>query len=265
MRGWLAAGFAALMLAPIGAQAQKPEMTKVQLGVGGKTSLYYLPLTVTEKLGYFKEAGLDVEISDFAGGARSLQALMGGSVRCRDRLVRPHDPDPGERRAHRRAGADGPFPRLRAGAAQGEGRRLQGPEGPEGHEDRRHGAGLLDALHGALHDGAGRPEAGGRLVHRHRLGQHRARRREARRSRRDLERRSDDQHSRPRGLDQDRCRYAHAGRHAAGVWRAISGRDALHHGGFRGEESEHRAGAGDRAGARPEVGSAATRRKRSPR
>ena len=55
-------------------------MAKVHLGVGGKTSLYYLPLTVTEKLGYFKEAGLDVEISDFQGGAKSLQALMGGSV-----------------------------------------------------------------------------------------------------------------------------------------------------------------------------------------
>ena len=52
----------------------------MHLGVGGKTSLYYLPLTVTERLGYFKEAGLDVEISDFQGGAKSLQALMGGSV-----------------------------------------------------------------------------------------------------------------------------------------------------------------------------------------
>ena len=79
MRGWLAALAATLMLAT-SAQAQKPEMTKVHLGVGGKTSLYYLPLTVTEKLGYFKEAGLDVEISDFQGGAKSLQALMGGSV-----------------------------------------------------------------------------------------------------------------------------------------------------------------------------------------
>jgi NitT/TauT family transport system substrate-binding protein len=80
MRSWLAATVAALMLAPLGAQAQKPEQAKVHLGVGGKTSLYYLPLTVTEKLGYFKEAGLEVEISDFQGGAKSLQALMGGSV-----------------------------------------------------------------------------------------------------------------------------------------------------------------------------------------
>ncbi len=81
MRLWIAAGIAALILAlPMSAQAQALEKAKVHLGVGGKTSLYYLPLTVTEKLGYFKEAGLDLEISDFAGGARSLQALMGGSV-----------------------------------------------------------------------------------------------------------------------------------------------------------------------------------------
>ena len=81
MRSWIAAGITALFLAPpVAAQAQKPEVTKVHLGVGGKTSLYYLPLTVAEKLGYFKEAGIELEISDFQGGARSLQALMGGSV-----------------------------------------------------------------------------------------------------------------------------------------------------------------------------------------
>ena len=81
MRSWIAAGIAALALAlPASVQAQKPELTKVRLAVGGKTALYYLPLTVTERLGYFKEAGLDVEISDFQGGAKSLQALMGGSV-----------------------------------------------------------------------------------------------------------------------------------------------------------------------------------------
>ena len=81
MRGWLAGSIAALLLAlPAGAQAQKPEVTKVRLAVGGKSSLYYLPLTITERLGYFKEAGLEVEISDFAGGAKSLQALIGGSA-----------------------------------------------------------------------------------------------------------------------------------------------------------------------------------------
>jgi NitT/TauT family transport system substrate-binding protein len=82
MRSWLAIGFAAALLFahPANAQAPKLETTKVHLAVGGKTALYYLPLTVTERLGYFKEAGLDVEISDFQGGAKSLQALMGGSA-----------------------------------------------------------------------------------------------------------------------------------------------------------------------------------------
>src|SRR4051812_26319245 len=82
MRGfWIAAAIAAgLAVVLPDAQAQKLETTKVRLAVGGKSSLYYLPLTVTERLGYFKEAGLDVEISDFAGGAKSLQALIGGSA-----------------------------------------------------------------------------------------------------------------------------------------------------------------------------------------
>jgi NitT/TauT family transport system substrate-binding protein len=54
--------------------------TKVRLAVGGQSALYYLPLTVTERLGYFKNEGLAVEISDLAGGAKALQALMGGSA-----------------------------------------------------------------------------------------------------------------------------------------------------------------------------------------
>ena len=57
-----------------------PEKAKVLLGVGGKALLYYLPLTIAERRGYFKEEGLDVEINDFGGGAKSLQALIGGSV-----------------------------------------------------------------------------------------------------------------------------------------------------------------------------------------
>ncbi|HEY8564770.1 MAG TPA: ABC transporter substrate-binding protein [Beijerinckiaceae bacterium] len=64
-----------------GARAQgAPEKGKVTLGVGGKPLLYYLPLTVAERKGYFKEEGLEVEINDFGGGAKSLQALIGGSV-----------------------------------------------------------------------------------------------------------------------------------------------------------------------------------------
>ncbi|MBD2749961.1 ABC transporter substrate-binding protein [Microvirga sp. BT688] len=58
----------------------KPEKSKVTLGVGGKPLLYYLPLTIAERKGFFKEEGLEVEINDFGGGAKSLQALIGGSV-----------------------------------------------------------------------------------------------------------------------------------------------------------------------------------------
>jgi NitT/TauT family transport system substrate-binding protein len=57
-----------------------PEKAKVTLGVGGKPLLYYLPLTIAERKGFFKEQGLEVEINDFGGGAKSLQALVGGSV-----------------------------------------------------------------------------------------------------------------------------------------------------------------------------------------
>lgn len=58
----------------------KPERSKVAIAVGGKASFYYLPLTIAEQLGYFKAEGLDVEISDFAGGSRALQAVVGGSA-----------------------------------------------------------------------------------------------------------------------------------------------------------------------------------------
>jgi NitT/TauT family transport system substrate-binding protein len=56
------------------------ERTRVVLAVGGKAALYYLPLTLAERLGYFIDEGLDVEINDFSGGSRSLQALIGRSA-----------------------------------------------------------------------------------------------------------------------------------------------------------------------------------------
>ncbi len=58
----------------------RPERSRVAIAVGGKASLYYLPLTITQQLGFFKAEGLDVEISDFAGGARALQAVLNGAA-----------------------------------------------------------------------------------------------------------------------------------------------------------------------------------------
>jgi NitT/TauT family transport system substrate-binding protein len=74
--GRLAVVLLALAAACTAASAQ----TQVRLAVGGRTALFYLPLNVTDRLGYFKDEGLDVAISDFAGGGRALQALMGGSA-----------------------------------------------------------------------------------------------------------------------------------------------------------------------------------------
>ena len=56
------------------------EKSKLALAVGGKAAFYYLPLTISDQLGFFKAEGLDIEISDFAGGARALQAVVGGSA-----------------------------------------------------------------------------------------------------------------------------------------------------------------------------------------
>jgi NitT/TauT family transport system substrate-binding protein len=64
----------------LAAGAQAPEKKKITIAVGGKNLFYYLPLSVAERKGYFKDEGLDVEIPDFAGGAKALQALVGGSA-----------------------------------------------------------------------------------------------------------------------------------------------------------------------------------------
>ena len=56
------------------------EKTRISIAVEGKAAFYYLPLTIAEQLGYFKAEGLEVEISDFAGGARALQAVVDGSA-----------------------------------------------------------------------------------------------------------------------------------------------------------------------------------------
>ncbi len=74
----------ALAVASIAAPALraqvKLEKARIAMAVGGKAAFYYLPLTIAEQLGYFKAEGLDLEISDFPGGARALQALVGGSA-----------------------------------------------------------------------------------------------------------------------------------------------------------------------------------------
>lgn len=72
--------FFCLFLLSSSANAEVLEKPDVIIAVGGKATLFYLPLTLAERLGYFKDEGLNVEIPDFGGGAKSLQALIGGSA-----------------------------------------------------------------------------------------------------------------------------------------------------------------------------------------
>ena len=75
-----AAASGALLVLPAATRAQALERKSLTIAVGGKNLLYYLPLTIAEQLKYFEAEGLDVKIVDFAGGARALQAVVGGSA-----------------------------------------------------------------------------------------------------------------------------------------------------------------------------------------
>jgi NitT/TauT family transport system substrate-binding protein len=81
-RSFLAASTASVgtLALPALVRAQGLEKPRMTIAVGGKNLLYYLPLTVAETLGYFKDEGLDLTIADFAGGSRALQAVVGGSA-----------------------------------------------------------------------------------------------------------------------------------------------------------------------------------------
>ena len=58
----------------------RPEKTRVSIAVAGRGAFYSLPLTIAEQLGYFRAEGLEVEISDFAGGTGALQAVITGAA-----------------------------------------------------------------------------------------------------------------------------------------------------------------------------------------
>ena len=76
----LSISFISASLDYVWAQEPKLETPSIRVAVGGKAFLQYAPLTIAERLGFFKEAGLDVEIIDVGGGSRALEALVGGSA-----------------------------------------------------------------------------------------------------------------------------------------------------------------------------------------
>jgi len=65
---------------PAPAHAQgAPEKPRIHLAAAG-VGFPYLPFVIAAGRGYFKDAGLDVEIGVYSGGAKALQALLGGSA-----------------------------------------------------------------------------------------------------------------------------------------------------------------------------------------
>ncbi len=69
-----------LALLALPARAAEPvERHQVAIGTAS-LGLTYLPVIIAERKGYFKDEGLDVEISAFPGGSKALEALMGGSL-----------------------------------------------------------------------------------------------------------------------------------------------------------------------------------------
>jgi sulfonate transport system substrate-binding protein len=58
----------------------EPGLRHVRIAVGGQNQMVYLPTTLAQELGFYREEGIDAELQDFAGGAKALQALVGGSA-----------------------------------------------------------------------------------------------------------------------------------------------------------------------------------------
>src|SRR5438105_12851472 len=82
MNYWWGKGiaFCALLWLLLSACSTPRDKTTIQMAVGGQTQFIYLPLTLASQLGFFKDEGLTVNISDLRGGSEALAAMMGGSV-----------------------------------------------------------------------------------------------------------------------------------------------------------------------------------------
>ena len=64
----------------VAANAQSAPEEPIILLDGAWVGFPYLPFVIASSRGYFKQQGLDVEIGVYSGGAKALQALLGGSA-----------------------------------------------------------------------------------------------------------------------------------------------------------------------------------------
>ena len=70
---------AAIALPALGIRAQ-PESRRVTISLSARAAFCHLPLTIAERLGYFRAEGLQVSFSDFASDLQAVQALADGAA-----------------------------------------------------------------------------------------------------------------------------------------------------------------------------------------
>jgi NitT/TauT family transport system substrate-binding protein len=54
--------------------------TKVAVAIGGRTIVQYLPITLADKLGYYREEGIAPDIQEVGSGTKAAEAVVGGSA-----------------------------------------------------------------------------------------------------------------------------------------------------------------------------------------
>src|SRR5262245_32463963 len=70
----------AVLLFAVGCRHGDAQLLAVRIAIGGQNQLIYLPTTLANELGFYKDEGLNVDLQDLAGGSKALQALVGGSA-----------------------------------------------------------------------------------------------------------------------------------------------------------------------------------------
>ena len=143
--------------------------TKLTIAVGGKEPAVLPAADHRRAVGLLQGRGLDVTIADFAGGSRALRAVVGGSADVVSGAF--EHAQHAEQRARRCVPSCYRGARRRSCWASTRRRcRATVARRPEGQEDRRDGAGLVDQRDGELRARQGRHQAERRVDRRCRRG-----------------------------------------------------------------------------------------------
>lgn len=82
-REWCRLGASALLgsgLPNARAQVSVPPAARVVVAVDNKAAFCYLPLTIAERLGFFANEGIEVQIREFADASQPVQAVLSGAA-----------------------------------------------------------------------------------------------------------------------------------------------------------------------------------------